>query len=80
MAVPIRFFHRIACAFGNDTIMQRENSESSGFATIETSEPEAALFALAEQVDLAEKAFHNALVCRNEGADRAFARAKRTKG
>jgi hypothetical protein len=57
---------QIACAFGNDTIMQRENSESSGFATIETSEPEAALFALAEQVDLAEKAFHNALVCRNE--------------
>ena len=46
--------------------MQRENSESSGFATIETSESEAELFILAEQVDLAEKVFHNALVCRNE--------------
>jgi len=28
--------------------------------------PEAELFALAEQVDLAEKAFHNAVACRNE--------------
>ena len=57
---------QIGCAFGNDLVMHRENSEGAGFATIETSEPEAALFALAEQVDLAEKAFHNALVCRNE--------------
>ena len=31
--------------------MQRENSESSGFATIETSGPEAELFALAEKVE-----------------------------
>jgi len=57
---------QIACAFGRDSIIGRGNSEGTGFATIETSEPEAALFALAEQVDLAEKAFHNALVCRNE--------------
>ena len=57
---------QIACAFGHDSIMQWENSESSGFATIETSESEAELFILAEQVDLAEKVFHNALVCRNE--------------
>jgi len=33
---------------------------------IEAIEPEAELFALAEQVDLAEKAFHDALVRRNE--------------
>jgi hypothetical protein len=57
---------QIACAFGHDSIMQRENSESSGFATIETSESEAERFILAEQVDLAEKVFHNALLCRNE--------------
>ena len=31
--------------------MQRENSESLGFATIETSGPEAELFALAEKVE-----------------------------
>ena len=37
---------QIACAFGHDSIMQRENSEGTGFATIETSGPEAALFAL----------------------------------
>ena len=57
---------QIGCAFGHDSIIGRGNSEGTGFATIETSEPEAALFALAEQVDLAEKAFHNALLCRNE--------------
>ena len=57
---------QIACAFGHDSIMQRENSESWGFATIETSEPKAELFALAEQIDLAEEAFHNALLCRKE--------------
>jgi len=33
---------------------------------IEAIEPEAEFFALAEQVDLAEKAFHDALVRRNE--------------
>ena len=42
---------QIACAFGHDLIMQRENSESSAFATIETSGPEAELFALAEKVE-----------------------------
>src|SRR5208337_2746849 len=42
---------QIACAFGHDSIMQRENRESSGFATIETSESEAELFALAEKVE-----------------------------
>jgi hypothetical protein len=57
---------QFGCAFGNDSLMQRENSEGARFATIETSESETELFALAEQVDLAEKAFHHALVCRNE--------------
>jgi hypothetical protein len=33
---------------------------------IDAIEPEAELFALAEQVDLAEKAFHDALARRNE--------------
>jgi hypothetical protein len=33
---------------------------------IETIEPEAELFALAEQVDMAEKAFHDALARRNQ--------------
>jgi hypothetical protein len=37
-----------------------------GVAMIEAIEPEAKLFALAEQVDLAEKAFHDALARRNE--------------
>ena len=55
---------QIACASGNDSIMQRENSEGAGVATIETSEPEAELFALAEKVESAEKAFHNALLTR----------------
>ena len=55
---------QIACAFGHDLIMQRVNNESSGFATIETSGPEAELFALAEKVGSAEKAFHNALLCK----------------
>jgi hypothetical protein len=40
--------------------------ESTGFGMIEATEPEAELFAVAEQVDLAEKAFHDALACRNE--------------
>jgi len=57
---------QIGCAFGNGSIMQRENSNRAGCATIEPSEPEAALFAQAEQVDLAETAFHKALVSRNE--------------
>jgi hypothetical protein len=46
-----RVLSQIACAFGHDSIMQRENSESWGFATIETSGPEAELFALAEKVE-----------------------------
>ena len=40
-------------------------SESTGFGMIDAIEPEAELFAVAEQVDLAEKAFHDALARRN---------------
>ena len=39
--------------------------QSTGFGMIEAIEPEAELFAVAEQVDLAEKAFHDALARRN---------------
>jgi hypothetical protein len=57
---------QIACASRNDSITGRGNSEGTGFATIETSGPEAELFALAEKVESAEKDFHNALLCRKE--------------
>jgi hypothetical protein len=53
-------------AFGKGAIMRPRKNESAGLAMIEATEPEAELFALAEQVDLAEKAFHVALVRRNE--------------
>ena len=58
--VPSAVLSQIACAFGNGSIVGRGNSQGTGFATIETSGPEAELFALAE------KAFHNAVLCRNE--------------
>jgi hypothetical protein len=64
--VPSAVLSQIACAFGNGSIIGRGNSEGTGFATMEASGPEAELFALAEKVESAEKAFHNALVCRNE--------------
>ena len=57
---------QIARAFGHDSIIRREDSEGSGFATVEANAPESELFTLAERVDLAEKAFHNALVGRNK--------------
>ena len=57
---------QIGRAFEKGTIMWREKNESTGLAMIEAIEPEAELFALAEQVDLAEKAFHDALARRNE--------------
>ncbi|HUZ92000.1 MAG TPA: hypothetical protein VMU78_08885 [Methylocella sp.] len=63
---PNAVLSQMACAFGNDSNIGRGNSEGMGFATIETSGPEAELFALAEKVESAEKAFHNALLCRNE--------------
>jgi recA bacterial DNA recombination protein len=56
---------QIERAFGKSSIIRLGN-ESTGHAMIEAIEPEAELFALAEQVDLAEKAFHDALARRNE--------------
>jgi len=57
---------QIGRAFEKGTIMWREKNESTELAMIEAIEPEAELFALAEQFDLAEKAFHDALARRNE--------------
>ena len=53
-------------AFDKGSILRLLKKESPGLAMIEAIEPEAELFALAEQVDLAEKAFHDALARRNE--------------
>jgi hypothetical protein len=53
-------------AFGKGSIMRLGKNESTGLAMIEAIESEAELFALAEQVDLAEKAFHEALARRNK--------------
>jgi hypothetical protein len=53
-------------AFGKGLILRREKRESTGFGMIKAIEPEAELFAVAEQVDLAEKAFHGALTRRND--------------
>ena len=63
---PNAVLSQMACAFGNGSIIGRGNSEGTGFDTIETSGPEAELFALAEKVESAEKAFHDAVLCRNE--------------
>jgi hypothetical protein len=63
---PNAVLSQFARAFGVGSIIGRGNSEGTGFATIETSGPEAELFILAEKVESAEKAFHNALLCRNE--------------
>jgi len=41
-------------------------SESAELSSIEVDEPEAELFALAEEVDCAERTFHDALARRNE--------------
>jgi hypothetical protein len=57
---------QIEQAFGKGSIMRLGKNESTGLSMIEAIEPEAELFALAEQVDLAEKAFHDALARRNE--------------
>jgi hypothetical protein len=52
-------------AFEKDPILRLRKSESTGFGMVEAIEPEAELFTVADQVDLAEKAFHDALVRRN---------------
>ncbi|WGJ14358.1 hypothetical protein QEV83_17205 [Methylocapsa sp. D3K7] len=46
--------------------MRHGKNESPGLVMIEAIERDAELFALTEQVDLAEKEFHNALARRNE--------------
>jgi hypothetical protein len=51
---------------GRGSIMRLGKNESTGLAMIEAIEPEAELIAVAEQVDFAEKAFHDALARRNE--------------
>jgi hypothetical protein len=53
-------------AFGKDSIMWLGKNERTGLAMIKTIESKAELFAVAEQVDLAEKTFHDALARRNE--------------
>jgi hypothetical protein len=63
---PNAVLSQIGCAFGNGSIIGRGNSERTGFETIETTGREAELFTLAEMVESAEKAFHDALLCRNE--------------
>ena len=62
-------------AFEKDSIMRLGTNESTGLAMIEANEPEAELFALAKQVDLAEKAFQRPRAPQ-QGAYRIFARAK----
>ena len=61
---PNAVLSQMAYAFGNGSIIERGNSEGTGFATMDASGPEAELFALAEKVESAEKAFHNALLTR----------------
>jgi hypothetical protein len=51
---------------GKGSIMRLGTNESTGLGVLEAIEPEAELFALAEQVDWAEKAFHDAVALRNE--------------
>jgi hypothetical protein len=53
-------------AFEKDSIMRLGTNESTGLAMIEANEPEAELFALAKQVDLAKKAFREAHARRNK--------------
>jgi len=57
---------QIEGAFGKGSTMRLGKNASTGLARIEEIEPEAQLFAIAEQVDLAEKAYHDALARRNE--------------
>jgi hypothetical protein len=53
-------------AFGKGSILRFVKNESKGRGMVEATEPEAELFAVAEQVDLADNAFHDALARRNE--------------
>jgi hypothetical protein len=60
--------------FGKGSNVRLWKNENSGLPMVEAIQPEAELFALAEKVDLAEKAFHEALARRNE-AQIAYLRA-----
>jgi len=51
---------------GKGSIMRLGRNESIELGTPAAIEPEAKLFALAAQIDLAEKAFHDAVAFRNE--------------
>jgi len=51
---------------GKGSIIRLGKNEGRGLAMNEAIEPESKLFFVAEQVDLAEKAFHDALARRNE--------------
>jgi hypothetical protein len=74
---------QIERAFGKDSIMWLGKNVGTGLAMIETIESDAELFARAEQVDSAEKAFHDARARRNEAqvaslrADRLATRSRR---
>jgi hypothetical protein len=57
---------QIERTFGKGSILRFVKSESTGRGMTKTIEPEAELFAVVEQVDLAEKAFHDAIARRNE--------------
>ena len=67
----------IEWADGKGSVMRFEKNGSTGLARIEAHEPEAELFARAEQVDLADKVFHDAFARRNE-AQIAYLRAPST--
>jgi hypothetical protein len=51
---------------GRGAIIRLGKNDSTGLGMIKAIEPEAELIAVAEQVDFAEKAFHDALARRNE--------------
>jgi hypothetical protein len=51
---------------GEGSIMQLGRNESTGLGVLEAIEPEAELIALAEQVDLVEKAFLDSTILRTD--------------
>jgi hypothetical protein len=57
---------QVEWAFRKGSILRFSKNGSTGIGMVEAIEPEAELFAVAEQVDLAEKAFHDAIARRNE--------------
>jgi hypothetical protein len=57
---------QIEQAFRKWSIVRRGKRESAELGMIEAIEPDADLFTVAEQVDLAEKDFHDAVARRNE--------------